>query len=99
MFENSFINKNHKGIKQGSPGMNSENYAERMVSLTNLDTFTNPVADFKEVSRLTVFQSEMQKRTVVNTTFLQFNDKRFYFSDEITSLPLSHPYLKELVEF
>ena len=99
MFENSFINKNHKGIKKGSPGMNSENYAERLVSLTNLDTFTNPVADFKEVSRLTVFQSEMQKKTVVNTTFLQFNDKRFYFSDGITSLPLSHPYLKELVEF
>ena len=43
MFENSFINKNHKGIKKGSPGMNFENYAERLVSLTNFDTITKPV--------------------------------------------------------
>lgn len=35
MFENKFINKKHKGIKQGSPGMNFENYAERLVSLNN----------------------------------------------------------------
>ena len=31
--------------------------------------------------------------------FSQFNNKRFYFADGITSLPLSHPYLKELNKF
>ena len=35
----------------------------------------------------------------MKTKFSQFNDKRFYFSDGITSLPLSHPYLKKLAEF
>ena len=44
MLENSFINKNHKRIEKGCPGMNFENYAERLVSLTNFDTITNPVA-------------------------------------------------------
>ena len=44
MFENSFINKNHKRIEKGCPGMSFENYAERLVSLTNFDTITNLVA-------------------------------------------------------
>ena len=79
--------------------MNFENYTKRLVSLTNFYTFEKPPANYKEVSRLTAFQGEMEKKTVTKTKFLQFNDKRFYFSDGITSLPLSHPYLKELVEF
>ena len=41
----------------------------------------------------------MQKKTSLKTKFSQFNDKIFYFSNGITSLPLSHPYLKELVEY
>ena len=41
----------------------------------------------------------MQKKTCIKTRFTQFNDKHFYFSDGITSLPLSHPYLEELAEF
>ena len=41
----------------------------------------------------------MQKKTSLKTKFSQFNDKNFYFSNGITSLPLSHPYLKELVEY
>ena len=39
--------------------MNFENYANRLVSLTNFDAFEKPPADFKEVSWLTVLQSEM----------------------------------------
>ena len=37
LFENSQINKKHKGIKKGSSGMNFENYADRIVLLTNFD--------------------------------------------------------------
>ena len=79
--------------------MSFENYADRLVSLTNFDIFEKPPAHYKEMSRLTVFQGEMQKKTVTKTKFWQFNDKGFYFYNEITSCPLSHPYLKELVEF
>ena len=79
--------------------MSFENYADRLVSLTNFDIFKKPPAHCKEMSRLTVFQGEMQKKMVTKTKFLQFNDKGFYFSNGITSRPLSHPYLKELVEF
>ena len=44
------------------------------------------------------FQREMQKKRCIKTEFSQFNDKRFYLSDEITSLLLPHPYLEELAE-
>ena len=33
------------------------------------------------------------------TTFSQFINKRFYFSNRIISLPLSHPYLKNLNKY
>ena len=79
--------------------MNFENYVERSVSLKNFDTFEKLPVDYKAVSCLTVFQGQMQNKTVTKTKFSEFNNKRFYFSNGITSLPLSHPYLKELVEF
>ena len=97
VFEDRDINKKHKGIKKGLPGMNFENFTKRINSLTNFDTFKKPRADYKEVSRLTVLDGEMQKKTVTKAKFLQFNDKQFY-ADGITSLPLCHQDLKELSE-
>lgn len=60
-FENRYVNKKHKGIKTGSTRMNFENFADRLVSVTNFDTFEKPPANYKEVSWLTIFQDEMQK--------------------------------------
>ena len=40
---------------------------------------------------LTVVDSEMQLKIVVKTKFSQFNDKTFYLSDSITSLPFHTP--------
>ena len=37
--------------------------------------------------------------TILKPKFKQLNDKRFYFSDGIVSLPFSHPYLKCLTEY
>ena len=65
--------------------MNFENFAKSINSLTNLNIFKKPLADYMEVSRLTVLDGEMQKKTVTKTKFLQFNDKRFYFADGNTS--------------
>ena len=45
LFENNHANKKHKGIKKGSWGMNFENYASRITSLTNFDTFEKPPVD------------------------------------------------------
>ena len=49
--------------------MNFENFAKSINFLTNLNTFKKPLADYKEVSRLTVLDGEMQKKTVTKTKF------------------------------
>ena len=67
--------------------MGFENFANRINSLTNFDTFKKPPADYKEFSRLTLSDGEMQKKTVTKNKFSQINDIRFYFADGITSLP------------
>ena len=93
-FEKRKINKKHRGIKKGSSGMNFENYSSRIVSLTNFNYFEKAQVDYKKVARLTVNQGRMQKKTLLKKKFSQFTDKRFYFSDAVTSLPLFHLLLK-----
>lgn len=66
--------------------MNFENYGKRILVLNDYDFFEKPKAYTKQVSRLNVIDGEMQQRTVTKTKFSQFTDKRFYFSDGITSL-------------
>ena len=99
VFKNQKMNKKHKGIKKGSHGMEFNNFAGRIKSLLNLDTFQKPPATYKEVSRFTDFQGEMVKKTVQKTEFSQLNDKGFYFHDGIMSLPYGHQNLKEIDDF
>ena len=40
------------------------------------------------------FLEEIEK-----SKFAQINRKRYYFNDGIVSLPFSHPYLHEIVQF
>ena len=80
-FQDYSFDKEHKEIKKGSRGMEFSNYANRIKSLVNFDTFEKPPAEHKEISRFTVKQGEMVKTNVTKTKFLQVNDKRFYFPD------------------
>ena len=83
LFEDKNINKKHKGIKKGSSGFGFENFAQRIGSLVNFDTFEKPPRDTKKVSRLTVLAGEMIKSVYVKNKFFQINDKRFYFPKNI----------------
>ena len=76
-----------------------KNFAVRIVSITNLDHFQKPAAEHKEVGRLTVNRGEVQKETSLKNKFSQFNDKRFYFSNGVTSLRLFHSLLKDQAEY
>ena len=77
--------------------MEFNNIAGRIKSLINFDTFQKPPAEYKEISRFTVFQGEMMKKTVQKTKFSQLNDKRFCFPDGIVSLPCVTKILKKLM--
>ena len=55
--------KKNKDIKKGSSVMCFENLVRSIVSVTNLDHFQKPLAEYKKVARLTVDQGKMQKKT------------------------------------
>ena len=46
-----------------------------------------------EQKRFQVVNESMQMKSVSKVQFGQLNDKRFYFSNGIISLPYGHPYL------
>ena len=89
-FKDKYLNKKRKGIKKGSSGLGFENFAQRIKSLLNFNTFEKPPSDQKQVSRLTVVAGEMVKRTMTKSKFSQLNDKRFYFPDGNVLLPFGH---------
>ena len=99
VLNNLKLNKKHKGIKNGSTGLNFENFASRIKSLVNFDAFEKPPTEVKQVSKLTVNKGEMVKKTVKKTKLSQLNDKRFYFQNGILSLPFGHQNLKEMDDF
>ena len=62
VFQNSKLNKKHKGIKKGSSRIEFENFSKRLNSLVNFDTFEKPASEYKQVSRFTVDKGEMVKK-------------------------------------
>ena len=99
MFKDLALNKKHKGIKKASSRMGFQNFAGRIKSMVNFEMFEKPSGEYKEVSRLSIFQGEMIKKTVVKTKFSQLKNKRFYFPDGIASLPFGHKNLKQIDDF
>ena len=49
-----------------------------------------------EQNTFQVIRKTMQMKSISKAQFEQLNDKRFYFSNGIISLPYGHPYLEEL---
>ena len=98
-FKSGTCNKKHKGIKKGSPGMDYENYAERIKPLIDFETYNKPKADIKDVVRIFVKKGKMATHKIKKSKFSQLNDKRFYFPNAIVSLPFGHLALREIDEY
>ena len=91
-FKNKSVNKKHKGVKKGTPGMMFENYAQRIKRLRcDLDK-SKPPERIRQ-KRLEVHNTNMKMKTIAKCKFTRLNDKRYYFSDGIVSLPFGHPLL------
>ena len=77
--------------------MDFESYVSRLSDLTNyFDNFitnVNPVQRIEQ-KRFQVKNESMQMQSVQKVQFGQLNDKRFYFSNGLTSLPFGHPHLQ-----
>ena len=98
-FQSQKVNKKHKGIKKGAPGMNYENYSERVKPLYDFESFVKPKKEMKKVVRFSVKKGEMTTHQIEKNKFSQINDKRFYFPNAIVSLPFGHGALKELDKY
>ena len=96
-FKNRKINKKHKGVRKDTQGMNFESYAMRINMLRESD-------DKKEEKkivqkRLQVKNTNMTMTSVNKVQFARLNNKRYYFSDGIVSLPFGHPSLNKVREY
>ena len=89
----------NKGIKKGTAGMDFEYYVERIKPLNDFESFKKPKNDSKPVTRISIKKGEMTTHRIVKSKFSQLNNKRFYFSNAIVSLPFGHEALKDLDEF
>lgn len=97
--EDENLNKKHKGIKKGSPGLGFKNFAGRIKPLVNFYKFEQPPQDTKQVSRFAVVAGKMVKTAVTKNKFSQLNYEGFYFPDGIVSLPFYHPNLTKIDKF
>ena len=96
-FKDRKINKKHKGVRKDTTGMNFESYAMRINTLRESD-------DKKEEKkivqkRLQVKNTNTTMTSVNKVQFARLNDKRYYFSDGIVSLPFGHPTLNKVREY
>ena len=95
-FVDTTDNKKHKGLLKPTPGMDFDSYSSHLSDLTEYYTefLPNPVNRIEQ-KRFQIVNESMQMKTVSKVQFGQLNDKRFYFSNGITSLPYSHPSLEK----
>ena len=98
-FKNRKINKKHKGVRRDTPGMFFESYAARIKNLRDDLDFVRK--DEKKIiqKRLQVKNTNMTMTSVNKVQFASLNDKRYYFSDGIVSLPFGHPSLNSVREY
>ena len=91
--------KKHKGLHKSTPGMNFYSYSDRLSDLTEYYTEfkakPNPVKQIEQ-KRFQIINESMQMKSISKVQFGQLNDKRFYFSNDITSLPYGHPSLEKV---
>ena len=97
-FKNRDINKKHKGVKKGTRGMMFENYANRIKRL-RYDLNISPSVERIKQKRFEVRNTNMKMTTVNKVKFARLNDKRYYFSDGIVSLPFGHILLEKARQY
>ena len=95
-FNDHSDNKKHKGLKKSTRGMDFDSYSERLADLNEfLKEFLKKHKKIEQ-KRFQIINESMQMKSVSKVQFGQLNDKRFYFSNSLISLPFGHPYLEEL---
>ena len=93
-FKNITLNKKHKGVRRDTKGINFKSYAERIETLKESDVERNKKQIVQK--RLQVTNTEIKMTSVNKVKFASLNDKRYYFSNGIVSLPYGHLLLSKI---
>ena len=86
----------HKGLHKLTRGIDIDSYSERLSDLNEFSRDNIKKPKQKLQKRFQVIHESMQMKSVSKVQFGQLNDKRFYFSNGLISLPFGHPYLENL---
>ena len=95
IFKNKDLNKKHKGIKKSTPGMNFESFASRIMDIREY-TISQKQAKTVKQTRFQLKNTDMKMKEQYKVQFAGLNDKRYYLTDGITSLPYGHFLFAEL---
>ena len=76
--------------------MDFDSYSERLTGLNEFSKEFFKKPQKIEQKRFQIINESMQIKSVSKVQFRQLNDKRFYFSNGLISLPYGHPYLEDL---
>ena len=97
IFKNKAINKKHKGIKKSTPGMNFESFASRIMDVREWCYSEKRAKKIKQ-TRFQLKRTDMRLIESYKMQFAGLNDKRYYLTDGVTSLPYGHFLLAGLDE-
>ena len=97
VFRNKAINKKHKGDKKSTPGMNFEAFSSRIMDIREY-YFSEKLPKTIKQKRLQIKNTMMKMASVNRKQFARLNDKRYYLTDGVTSLPYGHFLLAEISE-
>ena len=95
-FDDHSDNKKRKGLKKYTRGMDFDSYSARLASLNKFSKEYIKMLKKIEQKRFQIINESMPMKSVSKVQFGQLNDKRFYFSNGIISLPYGHRYLENL---
>ena len=67
--------------------------------MNKIESFSQNVNKKHSQFRFSVKKNEMVLEQIEKSKFVQINEKRYYFSDAIVSLPFSDPFLHKINHF
>ena len=97
-FDDHSDNKKHKELKKSTCGMDFDSYSSRLADLNEFSIFKEFFEKPKKIQQkiFQIINESMQMKAVSKVPFGQLNDKQFYFSNGLMSLPYGHPRLEDL---
>ena len=86
-FEDHSDNKKHKGLKKSTAGMDFDSYSNQLSDLNESSKEYIKKPKKTQQKRFQIINDTMQMKGVSKVQFGKLNNKRFYFSNGVISLP------------